>query len=119
MRCVVTRLQTLHLPGACAAAASSMPCSAMLQALLIAMADSYVLSHDRSAAYDYGSPEANRAVEKLTKMGCIVHPPGSSEAADWGALAGVSLTGKCCQMPSLDPSHYVQCTAASNISRWP
>lgn len=52
-------------------------------------ADCLAICHGRRAAYDYGSPDANRAVEKLTKMGCIVHPPGKSEAADWGALAGV------------------------------
>ncbi len=50
-----------------------------------------------SPSYDYGSPEANRTVEKLAKMGCVVHPPGNAEVTDWGVLAGASLSLQDCR----------------------
>jgi hypothetical protein len=76
-------------------------------------AESGVVSRGHRAAYDYGSPEANRAVEKLTKMGCIVHPPGKSEAADWGALAGAQWTTICFHVASPRNLHIcADCTAA-------
>ena len=36
----------------------------------------------------YGSPEADAAVQKLQSMGATVYPPGNKDAIDWGALAG-------------------------------
>lgn len=42
-------------------------------------------------SYDYGSPAANAAAQKLVSMGCIIHPPGNAAAVDWGTLAGYEL----------------------------
>lgn len=36
----------------------------------------------------YGSPEADAAVQKLQSMGATVYPPGNKDAIDWGVLAG-------------------------------
>ena len=36
----------------------------------------------------YGSPEADAAVQNLQSMGATVYPPGNKDAIDWGALAG-------------------------------
>ena len=41
----------------------------------------------------YGSPEADAAVQKLQSMGATVYPPGNKDAIDWGALAGMVQQG--------------------------
>ena len=40
--------------------------------------------------FEYGSKEADQAVEKLQELGAIVHPPGNKDSIDWGMLAGIT-----------------------------
>lgn len=53
-----------------------------------------------ASGVDYGSPQANAAVQRLEKLGAVVYPPGSKDAVDWGVLAGALVPrpeGLCCR----------------------